>query len=163
MATSKVDLKYSKLTPAQKAEVKATEARVLAQVKLSAANRAKAAGTTAAYAKNLSGNISSMGMAAGLSGKYIDTSEKAGFQSPTIAASNNLLMDMVKDPFLAMRKGALRNNKMYNNPYFKRKFGNALINDASSLNKVNQASGGGGSSTVGYETLGARPAYERVI
>lgn len=154
---------YAKLSAAQKAQLKETEMRTLAQVKLEAANQATAATQTAADAARLAGGITGLSMAARAGGKIIDTSAAEGVQSPVATQMASYLRGTVQSPFVAMRQAALRNNKMYNNPYFKRKYSNALINDAASLNRANQASGGSSSSTAGYDTLGSGGPYQTVL
>ena len=147
MATTNVDL--AKLSAAQKAELKAAELKALAQVKLSAANQATAATQTAADAQRLAGGITSLSMAARAGGKIIDTSAAEGVQSPVATQMATYLRGTVQNPFVGLREAAVANKKRVNNPYFKRKFGSALLTDYASTVKDVTAAGGSGSAILG--------------
>lgn len=147
-----VNANYAKLSAAQRAELKAAELKALAQVKLSAANQATAAAQTAADAQRLAGGITGLSMAARAGGKIIDTSAAEGVQSPVAAQTAAYLRGTVQNPFVGIRQAALLNKKRVNDPYFKRKFGNALINDYASAIKDARSGGGGGSSASSTST-----------
>jgi hypothetical protein len=136
---------YAKLSAAQRAELKAA--------KLSAANQATAAAQTAADAQRLAGGITGLSMAARAGGKIIDTSAAEGVQSPVATQTAAYLRGTVQNPFVGMRQAALRNKKRVNDPYFKRKFGNALINDYASAIKDVKTAGGSGSTILGGNLL----------
>ena len=139
-----------KLTPAQKAEMKQAEQKALAATKLAALNQQRAATQTLAYSQNLAGNIRDIGGAAALGGKFIDTSAAADYQSPVTGQMTNLLEGTVKDPFAAARQAAIKNRVRVGKKGFKKQFGQAVLADYISGLKANTASGGSGTSTLGY-------------
>ena len=145
----------AKLTAAQKAELKQAEQRALAATKLGALNDQRAAAQAALFAQNRAGSIQDIGRAAAAGGKFIDTSAAAGYQSPVTGQMTGYLMGTVKDPFAAARKAAIINRKRVYKKGYAKQFNEAITADYLSAIKESKASGGSGTSTVGYNTSGS--------
>ena len=152
-----------KLTPAQKAEMKQAEQKALAATKLAALNQQRAATQALAYSQNLAGNVRDIGGAAALGGKFIDTSAAADYQSPVTAQMTGLLEGTVKDPFAAARQAAVKNRVRVGTKKYKKQFGQAVLADYTSGLKANTASGGSGTSTLGYTPPAANTRYVETI
>ena len=153
----------AKLTPAQKAEVKQAEQKALAATKLNAVNQQRAATQAALFAQNRAGSVLDIGQAAVAGGKFIDTSAAAGYQSPVTGQMTGYLMGTVKDPFAAARQAAIKNRKRVTSKPFKKQFGQAVLADYISGLKANTASGGSGTSTLGYTPPTASTGYVKTI
>ena len=161
MAMSNPNL--SKLTAAQKAELKQEEQRVLAATKLAARNQNIAATQTLAYTQNLAGGVKAAGQAAVGGNKFIDTSAAPGYQgAATTGMLTNSLMGSITDPFVGIREAAIRNRMRVSGKGFNKRFGKALEKDYLSTVKGVQAGGGSGTSTLGYDlTTNTQP--QRVL
>lgn len=159
MAMSNPNL--SKLTAAQKAELKQEEQRVLAATKLAARNQNIAATQTLAYTQNLAGGVKAAGQAAVGGNKFIDISAAPGYQGTTGAVTSSL-MGSITDPFVGIREAAVRNRMRVSGKGFNKRFGKALEKDYLSTVKGVQAGGGSGTSTLGYDiTTNTQP--QRVL
>jgi hypothetical protein len=139
-----------KLTAAQKAELKQAEQKAIAATRLAALNQQRAATQAAAYSQNLAGGVQDIANAAVAGGKFIDTSAAAGYQSPVTGQMTKYLMANVTDPFAAARQAAIKNRMRVGTKGYKKQFGQAVYNDYTSSLKASKASGGSGSSTLGY-------------
>jgi len=140
----------AKLTAAQKAEVKQAEQKALAATKLNALNQQRAATEALMFAQKGAGSVLDIGQAAAAGGKFIDTSAAVGYQSPVSAQMTSYLMGTIKDPFAAARQAAIKNRKRVGSKGYKKQFGQAVTADYLSAIKDSKASGGSGTSTVGY-------------
>ena len=144
-----------KLTPAQQAELKKAEQDTLAKVKLQALNANRAATESLYYANTLAAPIQNIGQAAAAGGKFVDTSEAAGYQSPTTGQMTSYLKGTVKDPFVAFREAAITNRVRVGKKKYKKNLFEAMRNDYLSGIKEVKTGGGSGTSTVGYTGPGS--------
>jgi hypothetical protein len=144
-----------KLTPVQQAELKKAEQDTLAKIKLQALNTNRAATESLYYANNLASNVQNIGQAAAAGGKFVDTSEAAGYQSPTTGQMTNYLKSTVKDPFAAVRQAAVQNRVKVSGKKYKKNLFKAMRNDYLSGIKEVKAGGGSGTSTVNYTGPGS--------
>ena len=145
----------AKLTAAQKAELKQAQQKALTATKLSALNQQRAATQALVFAQNRAGSVLDIGQAAAAGGKFVDTSAAAVYQSPVTGQMTGYLMGTVKDPFVALREAAITNRVRVGKKKYKKNLFEAMRKDYLSGIKEVKASGGSGTSTVGYTGPGS--------
>ena len=91
-------------------------------------------------AENQAANIQSLGAAAALGGKFMDTSAASGFQNRGTAQYTNLLQGQIVDPVKAQQQGLLATIKLRN----KKKYQEALAKQA-------KTGGASGTSVAGAD------------
>lgn len=151
------------LTPAQKAELKQAEQDTLSKLKLQAVNENRAATASLYYANNLAGSVQDIGKAAAAGGKFVDTSEAAGYQSPVTGQMTNYLKSTVNDPFAAVRQAAVQNRVKVSSKKYKKNLFEAMDKDYLSGIKDVKVGGGSGTSTINYNGPGSSTGTVRGI
>ncbi len=153
------------LTPAQKAELKQAQQDTFAKAKLAAMNENRAATESRIYAAQQAQNVQGIGMAAAAGGKFVDTSEAAGYQgAATTGAFTKLLMGNVQDPFIAAQQAAVQNRVKFGKKKYRNTLFEAMANDYRSGIKKVKAGGGTGTGALGYTGPGSgTPPYETVL